>query len=596
MRFLSGLPTRAHFADFVATVWDDSKRLCNSCHAKLSVRENPITRAFLALGPNIPCLERLSAVCDDWRKPAIYCLSTLFQIQYKRPTQVLTSFETNMLLQNYKYWAGHSRWIVQFLKAVTWSDPEASQRAIDLLKRPRSVSCDQLRCSPRCREVIPPEDALELLSSSMPNVEVRRHAVECLKSASRLELRCYLSRLVADLRHEPPNSHLAQFLLSQALEIDDEKTAQERTDSDLKTSSSVKKQKHEHFNASNVGIDNGSFASDLYWTLKMAEESNDRATKRMYSAMTEKLISQTSPKRAGFLINAQLMVAAFERYADEFKKSGSDSEDTFRRLQPQLVSALRILDHPLTLPTDPRVCIDGFQTDKMSVQSSKTAPIILPCVVVPPPSLGSDRECMVSSVQEHADKKSSQTTVSKTGKESVTLPFIPHPVLMYKPEDLRKDQVILSLVRLIDIILKRELKLDLHIVAYNAVPTSVDGGLVQIVTDAATLYKISTDKQSLIIHMLKHQKESTIASVHATFARSLAAWTIIQFLLGIGDRHMDNIMVTHDGVIFHIDFGWVLGKDPKPMMPRVRVDKDMIEAIGGEKDAMYQEYKDFCIE
>lgn len=41
------------------------------------------------------------------------------------------------------------------------------------------------------------------------------------------------------------------------------------------------------------------------------------------------------------------------------------------------------------------------------------------------------------------------------------------------------------------------------------------------------------------------------------------------------------MLLSEDGEIFHIDFGYILGRDPKPMPPPMKLSKDMVEAMGG---------------
>ena len=60
-----GLPIVPNLRIMLHQYADNTKRVCNKCHIKLSVREHPVTKALLVLAPPIPCLERLTSTCEE---------------------------------------------------------------------------------------------------------------------------------------------------------------------------------------------------------------------------------------------------------------------------------------------------------------------------------------------------------------------------------------------------------------------------------------------------------------------------------------------------------------------------------------------------
>ena len=43
-----------------------------------------------------------------------------------------------------------------------------------------------------------------------------------------------------------------------------------------------------------------------------------------------------------------------------------------------------------------------------------------------------------------------------------------------------------------------------------------------------------------------------------------------------------------------MDFGFILGRDPKPLPPQMKLSKEMVEAMGGYTSEYFQTFKKHC--
>ncbi|KAL5014906.1 hypothetical protein ScPMuIL_009176 [Solemya velum] len=140
--------------------------------------------------------------------------------------------------------------------------------------------------------------------------------------------------------------------------------------------------------------------------------------------------------------------------------------------------------------------------------------------------------------------------------------------IIYKSgDDLRQDMLTLQILQLMDSIWKSE-GLDLRINAYGCIATGHERGVIEVVTESDTIANIQQEMKAgafdktAIYRWLKKKNpsEQSLNNAVEEFTLSCAGYTVATYVLGIGDRHNDNIMIKCTGQIFHIDFGHFLGR------------------------------------
>jgi len=123
--------------------------------------------------------------------------------------------------------------------------------------------------------------------------------------------------------------------------------------------------------------------------------------------------------------------------------------------------------------------------------------------------------------------------------------------------------------------------------------TGPTDGFVEFVPESHTLTSIFDNYGRDIRKFLeKHNpKPKDMAKALDTFVKSTAGYCVITYILGIGDRHLENLLLTTAGHLFHIDFGFIFGRDPKPWPPPMKFCKEMVEAMGGAASVHYMDFR-----
>ncbi|RFU28043.1 hypothetical protein B7463_g8288, partial [Scytalidium lignicola] len=187
-------------------------------------------------------------------------------------------------------------------------------------------------------------------------------------------------------------------------------------------------------------------------------------------------------------------------------------------------------------------------------------------------------------------------------------------VIVKTGSDLRQEAFACQLITVCDKIFK-DAEVPVWVKRMRILVTGESSGLIETITNGVSLHSLKrsltlatvesgTNPRGRIATLKDHfvktfgpPDSEAYKAAEDAFKRSLAAYSIISYILQLKDRHNGNVLIDNEGHIIHIDFGFMLSNSPGSVgfeAAPFKLTQEYVDVLGGINSPAFEEYKKLC--
>jgi len=133
---------------------------------------------------------------------------------------------------------------------------------------------------------------------------------------------------------------------------------------------------------------------------------------------------------------------------------------------------------------------------------------------------------------------------------------------------------------------------------YKILAISSKSGLIEPIKDSLSLDKLKKQHTNLLnffVQAFGETSETSFKQAQQNFIKTMAAYSIVCYLLQLKDRHNGNILLDSQGHVIHIDFGYLLSKTIEFEKAPFKLTTEFVEVMGGYGSPCYKQFCKLCV-